>query len=158
MGNKKLADFHFKLIHKILPCQENLYRWKMTESNKCRFGCQDIENYNHLFIACPKLNHLIAFTEKVMQHLGFTVKLSIKTLIFGYKLTYNAYHDVNKLLSYIFYTIYKYWLKNDMSINAKKWVFNELKQWKSLYYHTKEKFLFLSQFIDKWIELSHIVY
>ena len=57
-----------------------------------------------------------------------------------------------------FYTIYKYWLKNDMSINAKKWVFNELKQWKSLYYHTKEKFLFLSQFIDKWIELSHIVY
>ena len=23
--NKKLADFHFKLIHKILPCQENLY-------------------------------------------------------------------------------------------------------------------------------------
>ena len=37
-----------------------------------------------------------------MKHLGFTLKLSLKTLIFGHKLTYKAYNDVNKLVLYIF--------------------------------------------------------
>ena len=27
--DNKLAEFHFKLIHRILPCQENLYKWKL---------------------------------------------------------------------------------------------------------------------------------
>ena len=111
IGNKQLADFHFKLIHKILPCQENLYRWKMTDTNKCRFDCPDIENYNHLFISCPKLHSLTTYIETLMKNLGFSVKMSMKTLIFGYKLTYSAYTDVNKVISNIFYIIYKYWLK-----------------------------------------------
>ena len=157
IGYKKLADFHFKLIHKILPCQENLYRWKMADTNKCRLGCPDIENYNHLFISCPNLHSLTTHIENIMKNLGFSVKISMKTLIFGYKLTYNAYTDVNKLISHIFYTIYKYWLKNDRSINLKGWVFSQLKQLKSVYYYTKDNsfFLLLNKFIEKWTTLIH---
>lgn len=94
--------------------------------------------------------------ENIMKNLGFTVKLSMKTLIFGYKLTYDAYTDVNTLISYIFYSIYKYWIKNDGSINIKQWVFVQLKQCKSLYFYTKYKsyYTFLNKFIDKWIELG----
>ena len=51
---KKLADFNYKLIHRILPNQENLCYWKLSNSNKCRFGCEAIENYDHLFINCPR--------------------------------------------------------------------------------------------------------
>ena len=153
IGDKKLADFHFKLIHKILPSQENLFKWKISDSNNCRFGCTQIENYNHLFISCPKVQHLIAITENIMKHLGFALKLSLKTLIFGHKLTYKAYNDVNKLVSYIFYSIYKYWLKNDNSINPTQWVLYQLKQMNILYHHTKNNFSFLNKFLEKWTEL-----
>ena len=34
-SDKKLSEFHYKLIHKILPSQENLYKWKLSNSNMC---------------------------------------------------------------------------------------------------------------------------
>ena len=113
----------------------------MTDTNKCRLGCPDIENYNHLFISCPNMHSLNTHIENIMKNLGFSVKISMKTLIFGYK-----------LISHIFYTIYKYWLKNDRSINLKGWVFSQLKQLKSVYYYTKDNsfFLLLNKFIEKW--------
>ena len=63
---KKLSDFHFKLLHKILPCEENLFRWKISDSNRCRFGCPFVENYNHLFVTCPKQKDSIEKTEIVL--------------------------------------------------------------------------------------------
>ena len=48
--NRKIADFHFKLIHRILPSQENLYKWKLSNTEKCRFGCDEKGSYNHMFI------------------------------------------------------------------------------------------------------------
>ena len=155
IGDKKLADFHFKLIHKILPSQENLFKWKISNSNNCRFGCTQVENYNHLFISCPKVQHLITSIENTLKHLGFTLKMSMKTLIFGHKLTYKAYSDVNKLISYIFYNIYKYWLKNDSSINLTQWVLHRLKQLNTLYHYTKDNFSILNKFIDKRSELDN---
>ena len=123
----------------------------MTGANKCRFGCQDIENYNHLFISCPKLLQLKTHMENTMKHLGFTIKLTMKISIFGYKLTYNAYTDVNKFLCHL-----QILAEKDNSINLKQWVLNQLRRMKSLHSCTKYKFHLLSKFIDKWLQLDQV--
>ena len=41
------------------------------------------------------------------------------------------------LFSLIFYSIYKYWIKNDRSINLISWVVLELQRWKNIYEETK---------------------
>ena len=114
---KKIADFNYKLLHRILPIQENLFHWKITNSNKCRFGCDTIENYDHLFINCPRLSDSKLQIEQILQQLGISVKLTLKTLIFGYKIAYPAYDQLNNLLTHIFYAIFKFWVKNDPHLN-----------------------------------------
>ena len=74
---KKFADFHFKLLHRVLPCQEYLHRWKISESNFCRFGCLGVENYNHLFITCPRLRETHTKLEKNFQRIRFASQIDI---------------------------------------------------------------------------------
>ena len=147
---KKLADFNYKLIHRILPNQENLCYWKISNSNKCRFGCEAIENYDHLFINCPRLSELKLKVEQILQQLGISVKLTLKTLIFGYKTVYPAYNHLNRLLTHIFYAIFKFWVKNEPNIEIKHWIFCELDYWKRVYIHTKINIDLLNKFLDKW--------
>ena len=124
--DKKLAEFHYKLIHRILPCQENLYKWKLSNSNACRFGCPTVETYNHMFLTCPRLKLLYIKLEKIFQNIGFTMKLTYRTLLFGHKATYTAYQPVNNLLSYIFYAIYKHWLHNNVQTDIATWLHSHL--------------------------------
>ena len=63
--NKKLADFHFKLNHEILPNQENIHKWRLSNSNKCRIGCNAVETYNHMFISCSHLKYSHEKLEKI---------------------------------------------------------------------------------------------
>ena len=151
---KKIADFHFKLLHQVLPSQEKLHRWKISNTDTCRFGCTINETYNHLFITCPRLLSLRIFIEDILKQLGYDIKLSYKILIFGYKITYTAYEQINALLSHIFYAIYKYWINNNSNILVKHWLFCELKHWQDVYYHMKDSFELLNKFICKWLELN----
>ena len=131
---KKMADLHFKLLHRVLPSQENLFHWKISNSN--RFGCTATEKYNHLFITCPKLNGAHLLIEQILKLPGIEVKLSLDNsdfLIFCYKITYSAYTQLN---SHIFYTIFKFGVKNDNSINLQNWIFWELKYWQRILSHT----------------------
>ena len=153
---KKLADFNFKIFHKILPCGENLFQWKISSTNKCRFGCPLTETYNHLFVTCPKQKDTIEKIERVLKSLGFELRLSYKILILGYKISYHSYSEINQLLSHIFFAIYKYWIKNDYNLNKNNWIFSQLNQWQNIYSNTAWKFDLLNKFIAKWTEINTI--
>ena len=71
--NKKNADFHFKLIHRILPSQENLYKLKLSNTEKCRFGCEEKGSYNHMFITCQHLRQLIVKLETIIKSIGYDI-------------------------------------------------------------------------------------
>lgn len=147
---KKLSEFHFKILHRILPCQENLRTWRLSDTNKCRFGCDCTENYNHLFIACPRLKNLISLVETICCLLGYGIKITYKTLVFGYKCSYEAYNRINILISHVFYAIYKYWIKNDSSIDIKQWVLHDLIYWEAIYQKTKVKNTLIKEFLSTW--------
>ena len=65
-----------------------------------------------------------------------------------------AYTQLNLLLPHIFYAIFKYWVKNNSSLNIKNWIFCKLKYWQLVYSHTKASFDLIDKFISKWLELN----
>ena len=87
--------------------------------------------------------------ELIMKHLGFGVKVSYRNLLFGHKIVYPAYAQLNLLLSHIFYAIFKYWVKNNRLLSIKNWIFCELKYWQLVYSHTKASFDLLNKFFSK---------
>ena len=132
-SDKKLSEFHYKLIHKIIPSQEKLYKWKLSNSNMCRFGCQTTETYNHMFLTCPRLKSLIIKLEQIFKEIGLSLKLTYKTLLFGHKAIYPANKPLNNLLSYIFHAIYKHWLHNNMQTDIEIWLHSHLVMRKKIY-------------------------
>lgn len=149
---KKLADFHFKLLHRILPSQENLYKWKLLNSNNCRFGCPCLETYYHMFVSCPRLANVFNKVENILKSQGICLKISYKILILGYKLSYSAYKDINTLLSQIFYAIYKYWIHDDSAVNINKWILCQLKLWLQIYKEKNDRSItnLLDKFLQQW--------
>ena len=156
-NDKKLADFHFKLLHKILPNQESMYHWKISLSSKCRFGCSTIENQSHQFIECSRLQQLHRFVERMFNSLKLNIKMTYKTLLFGYKISYPAYDTVNILVAQIFYAICKYWLKNDGFLCIKRWVYSHIQNLQLMNEHSKDKQLYklISEFQSKWRDLDN---
>ena len=60
-----LQSFQFKIIHRIINCNDNLYKWKIIDSPKCNF-CTSIDTIEHHFYYCHtsiefwrKLSHVI---------------------------------------------------------------------------------------------------
>ena len=102
------------------------------------------------FINCPRLSELKLKVEQILQQLGISAKLTLKTLIFGYKTVYPAYNHLNRLLTHIFYAIFKFWVKNEPNIEIIHWIFCELDYWKRVYIHTKINIDLLNKFLDKW--------
>ena len=48
---KKLKEFNFKLLHGIMPCNKNLFRWKIRPHDICDV-CQEIQTIEHLLYNC----------------------------------------------------------------------------------------------------------
>ena len=83
----KLADFHFKLLHRLDPSMPR----KPLPMENCRnkqvqFGCNSSENYNHMFITCPRLTSFPRFIENILQLLGFSFRLTMRILFLGTRL------------------------------------------------------------------------
>ena len=51
--DNKLGHFQFNLLYNLIPCKKNLFKWKLSESDKCSF-CNAIDDYNHFFVTCNK--------------------------------------------------------------------------------------------------------
>merc|ERR1712002_682250 len=53
----KLKQFHFKLIHHLVPCNFLLHKWKLAADPLC-CHCQLKDDYEHFFVSCNKLVQL----------------------------------------------------------------------------------------------------
>ena len=137
--NKKIAEFHYKLLHKILPSQENLYKWKILNSENCRFGCNEKGSYQHMFLTCQHISPYIKKLENILQVIGFHTKLTYRILLFGYKAIYPAYDTFNTLLSNIFLALYRYWLHDNKQVDLNMWLLSHLNLQKKIYEELKDK-------------------
>jgi hypothetical protein len=95
----KIKEFNYKVLHLILPCNENLYKWKRTNTNLCEL-CNFNEDIIHLLFDCQ---HAKQTWERVSDATSF--QITKHSILFG---TNNR--DETILISIISYLIYKTWL------------------------------------------------
>ena len=97
----KLKEFNFKMLHGILPCNLNLFRWKIRLSYMCDV-CQDIQSIEHLIFSCTYVKPL---WETVSQACGITIDHSV---ILG--LNNEQSTNIDFIVTLICFLIYKEWL------------------------------------------------
>ena len=70
--DRKLVEFNFKIIHRILPNGINLCRWKITNSDKCCL-CNLTDTYEHMFLHCRRIgtfwNNFVQLVKKIDIHI-----------------------------------------------------------------------------------------
>ena len=95
---KKLKEFNFKLLHGILPCKKNLFRWKIRPYDICDV-CQEIQTIEHLLYDC--------YVKPLWN---------IVDLMYGTKVNFIQILEIDELFNYgsvatlICFLIYKEWL------------------------------------------------
>ena len=100
MKDKKLVETNFKILQNILPCNKNLFRWKLSTSENCTI-CGNVESISHLLFEC---NYAQSIWKDVHKCLGLNV--SLEMILFGNNLP----QHINFVLSIVTYSIYKEWL------------------------------------------------
>ena len=119
---KKLKEFNFKLLHGILPCNKNLFRWKIRPYDIYDV-CQEIQTIEHLLYDCSYVKPL----------------WNIVDLVYGTKVNFIQILGLDELFNYgcvttlICFLIYKEWLllslenKKRNSVIALEYFKNEIK-------------------------------
>ena len=119
LNDKKLATFLIKLMYKLLPCKTLLLKWNNQQANNglCVL-CNEIEDYSHLFCKCIRTrNFLIEARTFIEKRYRMSIDLTnLKTLVFGYKTRWKCYSDINYVLAVIYFTIFKYYCKEENRI------------------------------------------
>ena len=79
----KLRDFQYRLLHKKLPSNRELYRWGIKSSDICTF-CEEVDSITHLLFHCNyvktlwcKLEEYLKFTYEHVGSLDFSVNARI---------------------------------------------------------------------------------
>lgn len=62
----KLAETNYKVLQNILPCGENLFKWKKRDSALCPI-CNVKENVMHLIYECNYANKIWTFVKNVLN-------------------------------------------------------------------------------------------
>lgn len=79
-----------------------------------------------MFVTCSRLRPIYCKLEQIFKTIGFNLRLTYKTLLFGHKAIYPAYKPLNDLLSYFFHAIYKDWLHNNQQTDISTWIQSHL--------------------------------
>ncbi|MCP3887272.1 MAG: hypothetical protein GY702_00135 [Desulfobulbaceae bacterium] len=132
--DRKIAEFNFKVLQYIIPCNVNLYNWKVKMTKKCKF-CNVDEDILHLLFYC-------VYADKVWKHVEKSLhrSISVNDVILGTGLD----NELIFTISLISYFIYKRWLAE--SFNNEVRILNNcievlryfIKYKRNVYANTKE--------------------
>jgi hypothetical protein len=93
---------NFKIVHNILPTNQNLYDWKIIRKNKCTYCEREPETIAHLFVECTCLVELRELVGIILQNETRTHIIMNKeniigsqTCSYGRKIAAKAQHILN---------------------------------------------------------------
>ena len=104
----KLAEFNYKVLHDILPCQKKLKLWDKANDDTCDV-CPEIKDMIHLLIKCPYAKAIWTSVEAALD-----IEVTAHCILLGHE-----NKDINFIISLIAFLIYKEWLLCNKN-NAKR--------------------------------------
>jgi len=108
MKVSKIKEFLFKISHNICLCQENLYKWKISEKKDCPYCGNPNQNIKHLLWECPQ-------TFQLWNTLSENLHININ---YEYIILGGNNRKLNNVISVIMYIIYKKFVEDLNSNNT----------------------------------------
>ncbi len=106
----KIAETNFKILNNILPCNENLEKWKKKCCSKCSL-CGEQENIPHLIFECKLIRPLWRYVSNALR-----INISLEDVILGTQNhKQNDIITLNTCISVIVFIIYRNWLEYSLS-------------------------------------------
>lgn len=101
---KKISEFMYKIIQKLIVCRHTLKRWNRTDSDKCPV-CNELETIKHIYFECPRVNEMWRKLGKCLK-----VEITWKKILFGYIQDIVQHRVRNLVFSIILYCLFKNWI------------------------------------------------
>ena len=100
MFDRKIAEFNYKILQDILPCNVNLVKWRKSNNTHCRL-CNVEETIEHLLYDCKFAKAIWAYFKDKTG-----INVNVEDVIFG-----NYLSEIqNVIVSITAYYIFKCWL------------------------------------------------
>ena len=78
-----LQGFQYKVLNRIINCNDKLYTWKIKDNNKCEY-CKHIDTLEHHFFWCDQSRDFwIKVQEWSKSNLDTTMTLTVCEILFG---------------------------------------------------------------------------
>ena len=119
----KISEFNYKVLHLILPCNMNLFRWGKQESDICDL-CGEKEDIPHLIYYC---HHAKRVWVKISQAIQKDINLN--KIVYGVDIQNETY-----TISFISYLLYKHWLLKKKECKLRTWTSLQILMIKELNY------------------------
>jgi hypothetical protein len=126
--DNKIKQLKLKIIHRIIPTNENLFIWKQIDTPLCKH-CNYLENLEHFFIKCPYLRDFWTTVHNLFKKLNISKLFSLNEIVIGYKYELTEYHEINILINQIIYIIYKCYFiseRRTKEINMLKLLYSDM--------------------------------
>ena len=79
----KLRNFQFKFLHRIIPTNKSLFKYKLVNSNICDICNMNIDSIKHLFWECPHVQHFWNELKNYLNELNIDINLNYKLVSLG---------------------------------------------------------------------------
>jgi hypothetical protein len=99
LRDPKLAQFNYKILNLILPCNTNLKLWAKSNSDQCAI-CGETEDILHLLFLCSHAQTIWQIVEG-----GLNIRITTALLLYG-----SSNDTENYIVTLIAYLIYKQWI------------------------------------------------
>ena len=106
LEENKLKIFRWKLLQYIIPTKKLLMKWRIAINSQCNFCGQD-EDYLHYFMYCPYLKEFWVKIQQILKKSNIENFVTLKHIVFGYKIFDKDYFDFNYFLTILGFSIYK---------------------------------------------------
>ena len=117
----KLRSFQYRLMHRALVTNINLYRWGMSTNNVCTLCSKECETITHLFVECECVTPIWLHIECFLANsVGVNIKLTSRDKLWGCILSKKR-QVVNFILLAVRQYIYRQrCLRKDLSFTSLK--------------------------------------
>ncbi len=95
-----LRTFKFRLLHMDIFTKERMFKYKMTESNRCDH-CMEIETVKHVLWDCRRAREVWVVLGEIMQGLNLGIEVQFENLFIGYNPTNRVIEGIITRLSQI---------------------------------------------------------
>ena len=112
--DNKIREFNFKLMHKIIPSQSNLFKWSLKNDDKCNL-CLYKGTIMHMLIKCENVKPLWKMVEDIIFSV-FKIQICVNEniVIIGWDIQEPTYWLINIILNFAQYTIYTNYIETSM--------------------------------------------